>query len=220
MVMLLRCGLIIGLDHLHALRLMLILGPIGQILLLLTYLILTRMAGIKSELQVFHHMDSDRILVQQINYTGNEDTRAWCLDRQGRFSVKSTYQFAYLLHNVMGTTSTSQPSQLLCIWKFLRKAKFPSRLRIWLWRAIHNKLPTCDQLRKRESIIQNNCVLCNNHTKDLQHLLFKCEISRKLCPQRFPHLDFFPHGLDIVDAWISAWHMFSKSNFIYFALFG
>ncbi|XP_058733587.1 uncharacterized protein LOC131605220 [Vicia villosa] len=57
----------------------------------------------------------------------------------------------------------------------------PSKVKIFGWRLLLNRLPVKEQLAKR-NIIQREedkvCVLCSEHVENLEHLFFNCHLSK------------------------------------------
>lgn len=87
-----------------------------------------------------------------------KDTLRWWQNQEGCFSVKSYYNLLrdQDLEEVMETESKLT---LKRIWKI----NIPSRLKVFGWRAVLNKLPTKDQSVKREIILneqQHLCLFC------------------------------------------------------------
>lgn len=161
-------------------------------------------------------MDIERITKVKILFTKTDDKRIWWLDKRGDFSVKSAYCFAYEKQVAPAMSSTSSNSVLPQIWKFMWNWPMPPHLRICIWRAIRNKLPTRDLLQRRKFLNESVCVLCSQVDEDLHHLLFKCNSSLMLWKAHFPHLEFFPKGPDNISAWTDAWEGFSKLEFLFF----
>lgn len=135
-----------------------------------------------------------------MSITGLEDSKIWCPNRNGKFSVQSAYRFAYGVNNATSVASTSFGSALFGFWKFIWHSHLPPRLRVWCWRVVLNELPTRDQLRHRKIDFESLCVLCKEYNEDLHHLLFKCQTSRPLWETRFPHREYFSFGVTLVDS--------------------
>uniref|UniRef100_M8C7Z5 Reverse transcriptase zinc-binding domain-containing protein n=1 Tax=Aegilops tauschii TaxID=37682 RepID=M8C7Z5_AEGTA len=75
------------------------------------------------------------------------DSVLWPLSASGRFSVKSLYS------KLVGGTPTSRFSQ---VWK----ARIPPKIKIFLWQAFRGRLPSADQIRKRNGPGSQFCALC------------------------------------------------------------
>lgn len=63
------------------------------------------------------------------------------------------------------------------------ETNIPSKIKVFCWRVLLNRLLSKDQLANR-TIIQSDdekvCVLCATKDEDLKHLLFKCSFNQKL----------------------------------------
>ena len=61
--------------------------------------------------------------------------------------------------------------------------KIPNRIAFLVWRSLKNRLPTKDNLLKRDVIDVNSdqtCVLCNNYIESALHLFLPCEVVTNL----------------------------------------
>ncbi|GAA0167533.1 hypothetical protein LIER_22446 [Lithospermum erythrorhizon] len=52
-------------------------------------------------------------------------------------------------------------------------------VKTFLWKCLHNILPTRDRLRRKGVIVESTCVLCNNDCENLTHLMATCPISSR-----------------------------------------
>jgi hypothetical protein len=105
---------------------------------------------------------------------GISDRRRWSPNEAGVFTVKSTYM--YLLYRSGPDQLEPSVEQAL---KKLWKANVPSKVGIFGWRLLIDKLPTRDALF-RKGIITNSldrcCVFCLNEIEDVHHVFFKCSV--------------------------------------------
>ncbi|KAL9831046.1 putative reverse transcriptase zinc-binding domain-containing protein [Arabidopsis thaliana] len=62
------------------------------------------------------------------------------------------------------------------IWK----QNAPPKIKHFWWRAVHNALPTADNLKKRKVTIDDTCQSCGEAPEDVNHLLFQCRVSREV----------------------------------------
>ncbi|GLT36370.1 hypothetical protein SLA2020_107530 [Shorea laevis] len=76
------------------------------------------------------------------------DSIVWHFDKYWRFSVKNAYLLAL---NVVHEPHMNNDNMVLSLgeWKHLWKLKVPPKIHVFLWRAIHNSLPSLDNLVKR-----------------------------------------------------------------------
>ena len=92
------------------------------------------------------------------------DSVIWPLSSSGRFSVKSLYS------KHVGGTPTNRFSQ---VWK----ARLPPKIKIFLWQAFGRWLPSADQIRKRNGLGSQFCVLCGA-VEDTEHIFFHCNLAK------------------------------------------
>jgi hypothetical protein len=58
--------------------------------------------------------------------------------------------------------------------------KIPSKVKIFMWRALHGILPLQSILYNRHIGSTGGCPICNQGPEDISHLLFQCETARDL----------------------------------------
>lgn len=128
----------------------------------------------------FWPIDVDRILQIPIYHQQTEDFVAWHLTKNGIFSVRSAYYkqwedtYANEKMNTFGQGgSTPHP-----IWKKLWNLKLPGKVRIFIWRCLHNAIPCLCVLANRHIGNNSQCPICNQSAEDISHALFKCERAK------------------------------------------
>ena len=78
----------------------------------------------------------------------------------------------------MNPSTTSSDGK---IFKTIWKLKIPPRAVVFCWRLIKNRLPTRDNLLRRNVGIQEvDCPLCGCVQEDVGHLFFNCKIIKGL----------------------------------------
>ncbi|GLT26664.1 hypothetical protein SLA2020_017140 [Shorea laevis] len=97
----------------------------------------------------------------------------WHYDKYERFSIKSAYLQAL---NVVHEYGWHSENTILSSgeWKYLWKLKVPPKIQVFLWRAIHNSLPSLENLMKRGILNEVLCPNCRTADETLMHLLFYC----------------------------------------------
>jgi hypothetical protein len=66
------------------------------------------------------------------------------------------------------------------VWKILWRMKIPSKVKIFMWWALHGILPLKSILYNRHIGTTGGCPICNQGPEDISHLLFQCETARDL----------------------------------------
>ncbi|CAI9756749.1 unnamed protein product [Fraxinus pennsylvanica] len=116
-----------------------------------------------------------------------EDRMFWSLERSGCFSFRSCYRMIY---NYIGQqqAGSSEGSTEKLLWKHLSKMIVPHKVKIFVWRACKDGLPTTLNLEKKHIIRLNICSLCNSETEDLNHAVINCKMLRGVWNNFFPEL--------------------------------
>ncbi|XP_058726594.1 uncharacterized protein LOC131597954 [Vicia villosa] len=106
------------------------------------------------------------------------DAFVWWPNHNGVFSVKSCYNS---LRN--RDEEDIMDVQSISVLKVMWQSNIPSKIKIFGWRTMLNRLATKDQLAKR-NIIRNEadkvCIVCNSADENRDHLLFFCIMSRNV----------------------------------------
>ena len=107
----------------------------------------------------------------------SEDILLWHYDKRGQHLVKSGYQVALSQkHHGIPSCSNPNPSQWNVIWKL----KIPEKVKIFLWRAAKNILPTTENLWKKRVMQEAICPVCRSGWENTVHALVDCKIARKV----------------------------------------
>ncbi|XP_058725465.1 uncharacterized protein LOC131596740 [Vicia villosa] len=105
-----------------------------------------------------------------------EDSFVWWRNPSG-FTVSNAYDTILLLDLPHPPLENSLSSIFSCLWK----TKVPSRIHLFGWRLIWNRLPTKAELAKRGILVEAQllkCPLCNRVDEDLDHLFLHCHYTR------------------------------------------
>ena len=101
-----------------------------------------------------------------------KDCMVWLAEPHGHYTTKSAYNFY---------TIPSTANWYGNIYKKIWKLKIPPRASVFCWRLLKNRLPTKDNLLRRNINIQDqNCPLCGNAQEDVGHLFFNCNLTKGL----------------------------------------
>ena len=66
------------------------------------------------------------------------------------------------------------------VWKILWKLKIPSKVKNFVWRALHGILPLKAILANRHVPVSGECPICHQAAEDVLHLLFKCPTAQEI----------------------------------------
>jgi ribonuclease HI len=127
-------------------------------------------------------VDVNRILQIPLNVQGFDDFIAWNYNKNGRYSVKSGYhlQWRHTFGPRANQLALPGTSALNPVWKSIWRLKLPSKIKIFVWRALHGVIPLKSILANRHVGTSGQCPVCLLAAEDVKHLLFQCETARDL----------------------------------------
>ncbi len=105
-------------------------------------------------------------LIGATRLTGAPDELSWRWSSRRGFSVRDAYSFI----TFDGVNDTKIPH----LWNL----KIPLKIKIFLWLAARNRIPTADLLRRRGWIGPTMCSLCRCDEESAEHLFFGCDYAR------------------------------------------
>lgn len=130
---------------------------------------------------VFFPVDVENILRIPLSDFLTEDFVAWNMTRTSLFSVRSAYytkwdhQFGARVRREDGQgSSTVNP-----VWDIVWKLKIPSKIKIFIWKALHGTVACYGVLASRHIPVSGKCPICSLGLEDIQHLLFTWTRSRQ-----------------------------------------
>ncbi|KAF5175536.1 hypothetical protein FRX31_034877 [Thalictrum thalictroides] len=117
------------------------------------------------------HTSFTELIVKHILNTtirGNQtsDIIRWMGSKNGIFSVKSMYRTI----TTSCLTPPINPNLNLKIWKC---NALPKAI-LFVWKCLHNCVPTRDKIGRFITIPSHNCPLCNAPSETLRHMLLEC----------------------------------------------
>ncbi|KAL9460155.1 hypothetical protein AB3S75_003373 [Citrus x aurantiifolia] len=112
----------------------------------------------------------DRNLILQIPLSSRRDKDVWywMADPHGLYTVRSCYR---LLNNYVNAPSFG-------IWRKIWNLEVPSKVKVFLWRAAKNVLPTTDNLIWKRVEVMPICSLCNQQKETFVHALVNCVFAQ------------------------------------------
>jgi ribonuclease HI len=132
--------------------------------------------------ELFNIVDVNRILEIPLNNQGFEDFIAWNFTKHGQYAVRSGYHLQWRHQFGPRTSQLSLPGSSVNnpIWKIIWNLKVPSKVKIFVWRALHGILPLKSILANRHVGTNGGCPICNQAAEDVLHLVFTCPTARSL----------------------------------------
>ncbi|CAN1746300.1 Putative ribonuclease H protein At1g65750 [Linum perenne] len=152
---------------------------------------------------------------------GGTDCRAWGLEGDGVFSVKSAYG---MLREIKGGDNGNNWSK---IWKW----EGPNKIRHFMWLLQHDKLMTNVERGRRRLTDNLICQHCNGGEEDLNHVFRECCFASQTWNRILPHVvlgeqrtmefkEWWIHGIsDPVNSSIfgfTLWLLWSRRNKLIF----
>ncbi|XP_058755548.1 uncharacterized protein LOC131628736 [Vicia villosa] len=106
----------------------------------------------------------------------DNDSVSWLFDSEKTFTVSSCYHRFVALRTPFGPFNRNEEA-LEMMWKM----EVPFKIKAFAWRFFVNRLPTKDLLVYRGINFPTsnlNCVFCNMHLEDKDHMFFKCDVIK------------------------------------------
>ncbi|KAL0415513.1 UNVERIFIED_CONTAM: hypothetical protein Slati_3383200 [Sesamum latifolium] len=112
-----------------------------------------------------------------------EDRWLWRFHKNGRFTVKSTYQLAMDIRE-RDMPFTSNGNLIMSdaggsFWSSLWKSRVPPKVKVFMWRLCMEALPTLDRLARRKQDIDVCCGACGGAAESSRHVLLECTVARQ-----------------------------------------
>lgn len=140
----------------------------------------------------------------------DEDHLIWHFNSSGDYSVKSGYWNAIRIKG-WGQVSTSAGHSPW--WRSLWQLSIPSKVKIFIWRACLNWIPTQFNLMKHGVPTSQHCPLCNLADESTIHALWNCsrlkDIKKKFPHASLPMVSAFPDFYTFVG---ECWDFLSKDE--------
>uniref|UniRef100_A0A2N9HMH7 Reverse transcriptase zinc-binding domain-containing protein n=1 Tax=Fagus sylvatica TaxID=28930 RepID=A0A2N9HMH7_FAGSY len=99
-----------------------------------------------------------------------EDRLIRVVDSKGKFLVKSAFKLS----------QSPVVTDAMVDWSALWKLKIHDHLKMLIWRIASGILPTKQNLVQRLGFGDSKCPLCQTEDESLEHLFFKCSLSRAI----------------------------------------
>lgn len=129
----------------------------------------------------------------------------WPYTSNGDFSVKSAYHaIRNEARNQHACPSSSMgiPKEL---WKLVWNAKVPQKLKLFLWKAIHNILPVQENIYRKRISRTKECPLCMKEPETVEHVFFRCDWTRPVWFGLHLGHTLAHHNSNSLIHWLSDW---------------
>jgi hypothetical protein len=100
---------------------------------------------------MFNKQDTATILTIPLSKGLPEDKQIWTATPHGRFTVNSAYRLI-LEKELQGEGESSKGNPMGRLWRAIWYVALPNNLKVFMWRALHNALPTLANLEHRKVI--------------------------------------------------------------------
>lgn len=101
----------------------------------------------------------------------------WHYDRQGEYSVKSDYILAMQSQDSECVVSSGEES---CVWQAVWKLNVSPKMRIFLWPALLNILPTMDKSKLKRVVHVSSYHVCEYVQELVMHALVECDWAQEV----------------------------------------
>ncbi|KAG7555091.1 Reverse transcriptase zinc-binding domain [Arabidopsis suecica] len=121
------------------------------------------------------------ILITKIKpVVSSQDFWIWHHNKSGEYSVRSGYWLAsrdqnYDLYQAAAALPSLNPIKDL-IWTALA----PSKIKVFMWKAISGAIPVTEKLASRGISLDQRCQICGFEGESINHLLFICTLARQV----------------------------------------
>lgn len=125
----------------------------------------------------FMESDAQHVLSIPLFRAMPEDKLIWHHEKEGEYSVKTTYQILCKqnLNQSPGSSNGTNCSR----WRKLWKAHIHEKTKNFMWRLLKNILPTKYNLRNKGINADISCPFCHAFTETSTHLFVECELSKR-----------------------------------------
>ncbi|KAK3222258.1 hypothetical protein Dsin_009283 [Dipteronia sinensis] len=138
----------------------------------------------------FDKEDVQEILSIPLGSGKTEDTMMWHCDKRGLYTVKSGYCIGQELAGSPGVSNNLAAKKW---WLGLWKLNIPLKVKIFIWKASHEWIPTRANLTKMGLQLDNKCPMCMTETETTIHALWSC---RKL---QYARKEWVPSGRVLIN---------------------
>ncbi|KAK3229057.1 hypothetical protein Dsin_000938 [Dipteronia sinensis] len=122
--------------------------------------------------------DTNHILQIPIVSGNRGDNRHY--NENDQYSVKSGYWLGYSLDNMMGPSNINPRSSW---WNTFWRVKIPLKVKMFIWKASHDWIPTKINIRRRGVQTNGVCEACKSSVDDTLNTLWYCRKLKCICDE-------------------------------------
>ncbi|EEF39944.1 nucleic acid binding protein, putative [Ricinus communis] len=119
---------------------------------------------------LFSERDKNLINSIVLSPTVGTDQLFWFKDPKGKFSVKDVYRVQQPDFSVL------YPSNVV-VWRRLWKLNIAAKCKVFMWRALTNRLPVRTNLVMRKVTEDSSCPCCVSQPETIMHILVLCDVT-------------------------------------------
>ncbi|XP_075670045.1 uncharacterized protein LOC142639793 [Castanea sativa] len=139
--------------------------------------------------RLFLPMEASIIKAIPLSFSNRCDTIFWPRNHDEVYFVKSGYKLLMEMECGNGAASSSSSmGAMKSTWNGIWKLEVPNRIRLLLWRAGNDSLPTRVNLAGCKMSTETTCSLCNLEPEDTLHALWKCPLLSTIWQVAFADL--------------------------------
>lgn len=120
------------------------------------------------------------IIMKNQPVVNKEDFVSWRFNKSGQISVKSAYWLAADMKMRMAHPQAFALPSLNDLIEKAWKVQTSPKLRIFIWKALSDALPTSDLIIGRGMKVDGRCQICGDEGESINHMLFICPFARQV----------------------------------------
>jgi hypothetical protein len=122
---------------------------------------------------IFLPKDAAAILSIPLSPFLPQDQLLWRCTKNGMFTVRSAYHLGMEMKTVQ-QPECSEKENMDEVWRTCRRLNIPNAVKMFLWRASHNLLPTKVNLFRQGICDSNLCPICKREEETAAHVCWNC----------------------------------------------